>query len=197
MKKKIAFFDFDGTITTHDTLAEFIKYSRGSLNYYAGLMVNGFTMAGYLAGIIANQPAKEKLLTHFFKGMEETIYREGGRAFCEEKLPPLIRPGALAEIEKLKAEHFEIVIVSASAEGWLQPWCDSFGLRLIATKLVINKGRLTGKIDGKNCYGEEKVARIKQQYQLDQYETIYAYGDTSGDKPMLELSTHAFYKPFR
>ena len=30
VKKEIAFFDFDGTITTRDTLLEFIKFVKGS-----------------------------------------------------------------------------------------------------------------------------------------------------------------------
>jgi phosphoserine phosphatase len=29
------------------------------------------------------------------------------------------------------------------------------------------------------------------------YDEVYAYGDTKGDKPMLELATFKFYRPFR
>ena len=54
-----------------------------------------------------------------------------------------------------------------------------------------------GRCDGDNCHGQEKVRRIKEAYPLDQYREIYAYGDTGGDRPMLGLATHSFYKPFR
>ena len=40
MNKGIAFFDFDGTITTKDTLLEFIKYSRGTMSFYWGFLLN-------------------------------------------------------------------------------------------------------------------------------------------------------------
>jgi phosphoserine phosphatase len=68
---------------------------------------------------------------------------------------------------------------------------------LISTRLETNNGKLTGRIEGKNCRGIEKVRRIKMQYKLDEYDEIYAYGDTKGDKPMLGLATIAFYKPFQ
>ena len=53
----------------------------------------------------------------------------------------------------------------------------------------------TTKIDNNNA--EEKVARIKAAYNLADYDEIYCYGDSNGDKAMLALGTKAFYKPFR
>jgi phosphoserine phosphatase len=56
---------------------------------------------------------------------------------------------------------------------------------------------ITGKIVGKNCHGEEKVRRIMEQYVISDYSSIHAYGDTSGDRPMLALAHHSFFRPFR
>jgi phosphatidylglycerophosphatase C len=109
----------------------------------------------------------------------------------------VIRPKALQEIDKLKAAGAGVVIVSASPEYWLQGWCDNIGIKCIATRLLTAGNKLTGKIDGINCYGEEKVNRIKKNYDLDTFSSVYCYGDTPGDKPMLALGTIRFYKPFR
>ena len=68
--------------------------------------------------------------------------------------------------------------------------------RLLATELEITEGKITGKLRGKNCHGEEKVARIKAAYDLSKFENIFCYGDSEGDKPMLALATQAHYKPF-
>ena len=57
--------------------------------------------------------------------------------------------------------------------------------------------RLTGRIFQVNCHGKEKVRRIKEAYSLEEYQEIYTYGDSSGDRPMLKLGTASFYKPFR
>jgi len=37
--KSIAFFDFDGTITSKDTLAEILKFAKGKRAYYTGLVI--------------------------------------------------------------------------------------------------------------------------------------------------------------
>ena len=112
-------------------------------------------------------------------------------------MPALIRPGALAEIARLKNLGFEIVVISASAGNWLSGWTDQYGLQLVATKLEVKDGLLTGKIEGKNCHGEQKVICIREKWKLSDYDEVLAYGDSSGDKPMLALANRSFYKPFR
>jgi HAD superfamily phosphoserine phosphatase-like hydrolase len=102
----------------------------------------------------------------------------------------------LGEIRKLKAENTEIVIVSASAGNWISAWSDSLLLKLVSTSLEIKDGRMTGRIEGKNCHGQEKVRRIREKWNLDEFGEIYAYGDSEADKPMLALATKSFYKPF-
>ena len=196
MKKRIAFFDFDGTITTKDTLLEIIKYQKGSFPFYLGFLLCSPFLVAYKLRIISNQKAKEITLRWFFGNMPEGFFREQCNAFAAEELPALIRPKALEEIARLKAANAEIVIVTASAAQWVQPWCNQHGLQLLATELEIKKDRLTGKIVGKNCHGREKVQRINAAYQLSQYDEVYGYGDTKGDKPMLALATFAFYRPF-
>jgi len=117
--------------------------------------------------------------------------------FSEAVLPQLIRPKALVEIKKLLAAGSEVVIVSASAEDWLQYWCRQTGVQLLGTRLQVKEGRITGKIENRNCHGREKVARIRLAFDLTGYDEILCYGDTKGDKPMLELATFSMYKPFR
>jgi HAD superfamily phosphoserine phosphatase-like hydrolase len=96
-----------------------------------------------------------------------------------------------------KHNNHQIVIVSASTEYWIKPWSEKMGLSLISTKLEIIENKLTGNFSGKNCHGEEKVKRIRDFYDLDKFENIYAYGDSDGDKQMLKIANKSFYKPFR
>ena len=49
---------------------------------------------------------------------------------------------------------------------------------------------------GNDCNGLEKVRRIKKKYNLNKYAKIYAYGDTEGDKPMLDIADISFYRAF-
>lgn len=195
--KKIAFFDFDGTITTGDTLLEIIKFQKGKPAFYLGFLMHSPWLIAYKLKWLPNDQAKQKMLVYFFGGMQANVFQDACDAFAEKKLPALIRPGALKEIAELRGKGFEIVVVSASADNWLRKWTDGLGLKLIATKLEIKNDRITGWIDGKNCHGEQKVIRIREQWNLADYKEVYAYGDSSGDKPMLALADRAFYKPFR
>lgn len=197
MKKRIAFFDLDGTITTKDTLLENIRYQKGSLKFLLGFLLSSPFILAYKLKIISNQAAKEKVLQYFFKGISQTQFQSDCNAFAKNVLPKLIRPAAIEEIKRLKDLQAEIVIVSASASNWLQHWIESNQLSLLATRMEVKDNRVTGKIEGKNCHGEEKVRRIKESYDLQQYDEIYCYGDSSGDRPMLALGQFQYFKPFR
>ncbi len=197
MKKQIALFDFDGTITTRDTLLEFIRFCKGSTALYTGFLLNAPYLIAYKAGIISNQAAKERVLTYFFNHTTTDEFKSCCNRFATSVIPSLIRPGASEEIKSLQSRGFTVVVVTASAEDWVRPWTDQMGIELIGTKLELTGDRLTGKIKDINCHGEEKVRRIRALYDLDTFEVIHAYGDTNGDKPMLKTAHKSFYKPFR
>jgi phosphatidylglycerophosphatase C len=195
--KKIAFFDFDGTITTKDTLLEIIKFQKGKPSFYFGFILHIPWLIAYKLNWLPNNLAKQKILTYFFDGMEERVFQEKCDLFAENIIPEIVRPGALSEINHLRSRGFEIVVVSASAGNWIRKWTERLLLQLIATKLEVKKGLITGNILGENNHGEQKVANIRELWNLNEYEEIYAYGDSSGDKPMMDLATKSFYKPFR
>ena len=95
-----------------------------------------------------------------------------------------------------KQQGHKVVVVSASIESWLKPWCEKHNLDIIATKIEIKDGTVTGKFLTKNCHAKEKYDRVKEAYNIGDYAYIYAYGDTCGDRELLELADESFYKPF-
>jgi phosphatidylglycerophosphatase C len=212
---RIAFFDFDGTITDRDSLLEFIKYSKGPGRFWFGFACCSPWIVAWKAGLISNQRAKERVLRYFYRRLPVTEFEAICLDFAQRRLPELIRPKAAGEIRKLQEEGFSVVIVSASPGNWIEPWAKAAGAGLIASRLETMKtmemkgevlagrdvltGRevLTGRISGKNCHGEEKVRRIRADYRLDDFGAIYAYGDSKADLPMLALGTRTFFKPFR
>jgi phosphatidylglycerophosphatase C len=196
LKKSIAFFDFDGTVTRKDTMIEFIRFARGNRAYMIGLAMLSPWLAGMKARIFTNEFAKEKMLAYFFGGTPVAEFNRLCDRFAEEMLPGLIRPDAMAAIQYHLSKGHEIVIVSASAENWVHQWCRKNGLGFLCTQLNVTDHLITGKLEGINCNAAEKVNRIKQKYDPAAYEEIYCYGDTSGDKEMLALATHPFYRAF-
>lgn len=197
MSRSIAFLDFDGTITNKDSLLEFIKYSKGKAAFYFGFALHVPFAIAYKLKLFSNQRFKEMMLHYFYKNTSVDEFTKYCAGFSREILPSLIRPKAIKEINALKNAGVEVVIVSASPKYWLIHWCEELDVKCIATHLIVENNRITGKIDGINCYGEEKVTRIKLEYDLATFSSVYCYGDTPGDRPMLALGNIRFYKPFR
>lgn len=197
MKKKLVLFDFDGTITTRDTLLEFLRFYKGNVKFLLGMMVLSPILALYFLRLIPNWKAKQKCLAWFLGGEKLSDFEAKCRAFSDRILPRLIRPQALAAIQEYGAQKATVAVVSASAESWIGPWCTQNGIICVATQLEITDGRVTGRLCGENCYGPAKVKRIEKQFRLAEFDEIIAYGDSSGDREMFALAHQQFYKPFR
>ena len=196
MKKSLALFDFDGTITRKDTFLEIIKFAKGNSKFYSGLIFLSPVLIFYKLKFIPNWRAKEIFFAYFFKNDSIAEFQKVCRDFAIEKVPDLIRPSALRKIQEHQASFDRIIIITASAAEWIKPWSDPLGIELIATRWEEKNGRITGKIQGRNCYGPVKKELILELINPADYKTISVYGDTSGDKEMLTLGTSTFFKYF-
>lgn len=66
--KRVAIFDFDGTITKKDTLLEFIKFSKGYIAFYKGILRYLPILIAFKIKIYPNWKAKQKIFSYFLKG---------------------------------------------------------------------------------------------------------------------------------
>ena len=192
----ISLFDFDGTITKDDSLIKFILFAAGNVKFVFGIALLSPMLVAYKLKFIPNYKAKQYMLSYFFKGMSEEKFMRIANEYSLNHIDTILRPKAMEKIVWHKEQGHKIVVVSASMECWLKPWCDKNELELIATKLEITNNKLTGKFASKNCYGPEKVNRIREIYNLKDYERIYAYGDSKGDMEMLGIADKKHYKYF-
>ncbi|MGB3584907.1 MAG: HAD family hydrolase [Tunicatimonas sp.] len=195
--KSVAFFDFDGTITNRDSFIDFIVFYHGRFAAYFGLFRLLPFLLAYKIKLMPNWQAKEKVMTYFFKGEPLADFQTRCEQYATERIPQITRKSALQAIQKHQELGNDIYLVSASPENWLLAWCQQKEIKLLASRLEVSKGRLTGNLLGKNCYGPEKVVRIRQVVDLSHYQNVYSYGDSSGDRQMLQLADHAYYRPFR
>ena len=192
----LALFDFDGTISNTDSLADFIIYAVGRFRYYRGLIVLSPILFAWKLNIISAEQAKIKLLWYFFKNLPESVFKQTAHRYSVQRLAHIVRPEAQQKIAWHKARGDTVVVVSASLKCWLQGWCQQQGIQLIATEWLFSKNLFKQSMLTKNCQGPEKVKRIRAHYDLDEFERIYAYGDSVGDSEMLALAHEAYYKPF-
>src|SRR3989338_4327668 len=169
---RLAIFDFDGTVTTRNSFADFILWTDGVMGALRGLLVLSPAIMAYIFGCMPNWKAKQKVFAYFYKGWEKERFEAAARDYARKKLPAILRPAALQRVEWHQKQGHRVVIVSASLENYLGVWCRREGFDCIATKVEVRDQRLTGKFASSNCYGEEKVRRIKERYNLNDFEYI-------------------------
>lgn len=191
--KNLALFDFDGTITTRDSFAEFLPFAVGWPRYLTGLFLLSPVIIGYIFRFIPNSTAKEKIFQYFFKDWSLHQFNQCCGVFSTKQLPRLMRPHALERLRWHREQRHEICIVSASFENYLKPWASAEGCNLLATQVAVSEGKITGQFASANCFGPKKVERISERYDLTSYQTIYAYGDSRGDREMLALATEKYF----
>lgn len=194
---RLAIFDFDGTITTRNSFADFILWTHGIAGALWGLLILSPVLMAYTLGFIPNWKAKQGVFAYFYEGWEKGRFEAAAGEYARKKLSTIMRPVALQRVEWHQKQGHRVVIVSASFENYLKPWCDAHKVDLLATQLEIKEGRLTGEFASGNCYGEEKLDRLKQAYNLRDFEFIYAYGDSKGDKALAKIANEFHFKPFR
>lgn len=196
-KQNLALFDFDGTLTTKDSLFDFLVFSVGRFKFFLGLFANIPNFALLALRLRSNDVAKQKLLSTFFYGWERDVLFNTGKSYSLERIEKIVRPKGIERLKQHLQSGDRVIIVSASLELWLQGWCEAMGVEVLATKAEIKNGVFTGHFEGNNCYGQEKVERLLTHLELDDYGEVYAYGDSQGDAQMLALADVQHYKPFR
>lgn len=191
-------FDFDGTITTKDTFALFIRYYAGTPRWLYNIMTLTPFFAAYGLKIIDRNAVKRRVVRRFFKGRSADELQAKADAFARDIIPPLIRPLAQKELDEKRARGEALYIVSASIEHYLIPWAKTQGIEhVFATQLQKVENRLTGELLGPNCWGDGKTARIRAEMGQTPYIIAEAYGDSEGDKPLLYAAKASYWRPFR
>jgi len=196
--KRIVASDFDGTLTTKDTLLEFIRYACGTGSFVKGFLRYAHLLVLMKLGLYPNWKAKQKVFAHFFEGMKIEDFDGLCQRFAKDN-QHLLRPKGLEIIHQALEEGAEVLIVSASIDNWVKAFFNTKepSLCVVGTQVEVKDGRLTGRFLTKNCYGQEKVNRILALYPNRQDYHLTAYGDSRGDKELLAFADEPHYKPFR
>jgi len=217
-------FDFDGTLTTRDTLLLFIRHARGWWALFGGLLLFSPLLVLMKLHLADNGRTKERLFRHYFRGMLERDFDALCQSFARSHTH-VLRTAGLRTVQQALDRGDRVVILSASIDRWveacLRPFLvSSSQFQVLGTEIEVVDGRLTGRFATPNCYGPEKVRRLKEflkkvsprgdvegatkvsprgdvEGALEGTPFIIAYGDSRGDKELLAYADESHYKPFR
>lgn len=194
MEKTVAAFDFDGTLTSHDTIFSFLKYAAGLQKALLFLFLESPFLLAFCLGLYSRQSVKERVIARFFKGMPYAELEALGNSFAKNGLECHMTKKGWELLERHRKNKDRLIVISASLEVYLKPFAEKLGVEMcLGTRLEVDKeGRITGKLLGQNCWGEEKVSRLLEYTGPKDY-ILYAYGNSRGDKELLEFADHPHF----
>lgn len=186
--RHVAAFDLDGTLTHRDTLIPWLAHVRGPVRTAIAFGAGFPRTAAALAGLGSRDEAKERLFRRLLAGATLAELQASVDGFVDRLVRSRVRPGILAIAHAHRAQGHELVIVSASPELYVDRVAAALGFDAgLGTRLEVDgDGRLTGRIQGRNCRGPEKVERLRAWLGGDA--VVHAYGDSSGDRDLLALA---------
>jgi HAD superfamily hydrolase (TIGR01490 family) len=190
----LALFDFDGTITTGNTYTPFIEYVSTAAMKRRAWRSLLWPWLGYRLGLVSGVAVRRRVTAYALTGRRASDIRALGERYARERLPRVLRPEAMARIAWHREQGDRVVVVSASLDAYLVPWCRAHGLELICSELEADGKRLTGMYRGGDCAGPAKAARVLARFRLDDYDRVHAYGDTVEDREMLALAHHPVFR---
>lgn len=191
----LALFDFDGTLTYKDSFRAFLQFSTSPVAFWIKNYVLSLPYALlYKLKLISTHRFKEIRLKLFLSNKSADEIEQLSQSFTQTIIPKILKQSGHERIAWHKTEGHDIWIVSASFDFVLEKWCTENNIGLLTNIAERDaQNSLTGCFPKPDCNYEEKVQRIKKVIDLQQFDTIYAYGDTSGDKPMLALAQYPHF----
>lgn len=195
-KETLSVFDFDGTLTRHDSFIPFLRFAFGRRVFTQKLLRMTLPTLKCLRRKLTRDELKEVLITTFMTGVEEAWVRQKAEVFCQLKWGKLMRPQGLLAVAQEVASGATVTICSASPAMVLQPFAQRLGIKLIGTELESENGILTGRISGHNCRCLQKIERLEAEYGALTAWHMRAWGDSRGDHELLSAANDAYWRHF-
>lgn len=173
-----------------------IIYQRGRLGLAIALLRIMPWLVLMFMGKYSNQRTKERLLGICFGSMSEEEFNDFCKKFADRHRH-ILRNSLYDKLVEAQKNGDEVVVVTASPENWVSRLVPEF--HVLGTRMEFN-GRFTGHFLTPNNYGGEKVNRVLEDYpelkenRKDYY--VVAYGDSKGDRQMLEFADEPHYRDF-
>ena len=193
--KKLYCFDFDGTITKHDTMFMFLKFYARKKFYIQFIRFIPLFVLVKLK--LANtEKIKKSFIKSIIGGESKEKIEKSSNDFFSKNFPDIIRSKALEYIENVDRSDTDCFIVTASLDCWVKSFSEHFNMKLIATEARYENDVFTGDFQTNNCTGKEKVNRLMKVVEGKKYYKTVAFGDSQGDKEMLAWADESYYRKF-
>ncbi len=199
--QQIAIYDLDRTIVKTPTFTAFLIFSARregrSLTWRVPLWVAA--LIGYKLKLYGRKSLKQYGLKLFVgEALLHFRMEELSSGFAASVVPSDVQPGASAAMKRDRGDARRMVIASAAPEFYVREIARLLDFHdFVATRHVQKDGKVSHKIDGENCYGDEKLARVErwmsdQGLRRDEC-AIVAYSDHMSDAVLLDWADEGIF----
>lgn len=186
MVKKVVFTDFDGTYIKGDSYFLSLIYLGGWKRFIMNSPYLLLIILEYYFNFITRNEAKRRSFRLMYK---DTSIDDINKKLKKFKRGLHVFPQVKRKLKELKNSGYSIVAVTASVDVYMNYFAELYGFDgCICTETEKNGGFLTGKLKRKNCNYAEKVLRIKESEFYSHDADIIAFGNSKGDKEMLNFA---------
>ena len=171
-------YDFDDTIYIGDSTRDFIFYCLKKYpKTWLSLFSTGWAFLLFMLGINSKTKFKETMYRFLLYIPDPEKAVDDFWLLHRDNIYPYYR----------ETQKENDIVISASPEFLVKPCCGYLGIKTVMASRVDIK---TGKYDGENCHGKEKVKRLYQAFPNIKCDNFYS--DSLSDTPLAEISDKAY-----
>ena len=193
-KEKIAFFDFCETIVSFQSADRYVEYviSHYStpnirLRHFLYKIANKYRIVKRLNKYFHLHLQPKEWILFQLRGLDKQCLDEAAKDYYEKIIRPNLIRETISELKRLQHEGWRIVIVSGGYGIYLRYFADEHNINhadIISSNLQFKGDRFTGKMDGIDCMGDNKLELVQTRFDRNSIYSI-AYSDSESDLPLL------------
>lgn len=190
----LAVFDLDGTLVRGDSFLPFVVGYARAERRVRPLVTLPVWVGLYAARIIPDHRAKQNVLVSSFRGQPRAAVAAYADRFVETWIRPRLHAPVFERLTEHRTAGHRVVLLSASPDLYVEAVGRALGIdEVLCTRVRGTADAWDGALDGPNCKGDEKLARLRGHLGADAWPAeSFAYGDSKSDLPVLRWATHGF-----
>jgi len=188
----IAIFDLDYTLTKRGTWGRFVwRTVRGRPHLWIPLLFStAMFQWQYKRGKLPRGAVKKTMMRWSLQRFDKTRLTEMAQEFARREVDVGLRTGGKAALKYHTDQGHRIILASAAVDLVVGPIARELGISdYVSTELDWSEtGRLKSDFKSPNCYGEEKLGRVKKLMAriAPCGAHTYFYSDSKADLPVLD-----------
>lgn len=197
--ERIALFDFCETIANFQTADRFVHYTRSLCGFFPmrvkcriHSMLVRKNLIDRLSIRFPDKSINKRIILWQLRGVSKRILEKLAKSYYGNVIKQNLIPPVIAEMQSLKSSGYRIILVSGGYDIYLKYFAEEYGVdSVISSKIKFCGNACMGKLDGKDCIGNEKVEQLKKMFPNRDNIFFVAYSDSKSDIPMLEWADDA------